>query len=197
MKLSILIPTIVGREAKLKNLLAMFGKEEPALDAFPHIDARIEFKELSLEICIAKDDRQISIGEKRNKLLNDAAGDYVAFIDDDDRIRENYISLLMEGIDKGVDCCSLVGEITFDGKNPKPFIHSIKHDRYWEDERAYYRFPNHLNCIKSEIAKQFTFPLKNFSEDTEWAVKVHESGLIKTEHEINETIYFYDFKPNK
>lgn len=182
MKLSILILTIVGREAQYESLVRSLSDQYTGTD---------------VQICTSKDNKENSIGKKRNELLEMAIGDYLCFIDDDDRVSKNYIKLLMEGIDKGVDCCSLVGEITFDGKNPKPFIHSIKHDRYWEDERAYYRFPNHLNCVKSEIAKQFTFPLKNFSEDTEWAVKVHESGLIKIEHEINETIYYYDFKPNK
>ena len=61
----------------------------------------------------------------------------------------------------------------------------------------YERYPNHLNCIKSSIAKQFKFPEINFGEDTLWADKVFKSGLIKTEHFIDKVIYHYKYITNK
>lgn len=141
--------------------------------------------------------REHSIGYKRNQLLQKATGQYIAFIDSDDRISSDYIEQVMEGIKKGVDCCSLMGLISFDGKNSKPFEHSIKNDRYWEDDKKYYRYPNHLNCIKADIAKRFTFPETMHGEDTDWATQLHKSGLLKTEHEILDTIYYYDYRTNK
>ena len=136
----------------------------------------------------------LTIGEKRNFLLENAPGEYVAFIDDDDMISDNYIDLLLEGINKDVDCCSLLGEYSVDGKLDGLFEHSIKYEKWVTVGDApikYLRYPNHLNAIKSSIAKQFKFPEINHGEDENWSTQIHKSGLIKTEHYIPEVIYYY------
>lgn len=123
-----------------------------------------------------------------------ANGQYQSMIDDDDRVSENYIELLMRGAESGLDCCELNGVITEDGKNPRPFRHSLEYDKYDEEGILYRRFPNHLSCIKRELVKDFKFPPKSFSEDTDWAYMVHRAGVLKTEYKISQTIYFYDYK---
>lgn len=182
MKLSLLIPSIAERGHLLERLLRSIDAQKNGYD---------------VETLVLVDSRQRKIGNKRNELLQKASGDYLAFIDDDDRISDDYIQKVFEGIEKCVDCCSLTGIITFDGLKPKPFIHSIQNDRYWEDEWAYMRFPNHLNTIKSSIAKQFYFPETNHGEDTDFATQMHKSGLLKTEHFIDGVIYYYDYISNK
>lgn len=183
-KLSILICTIPER-----------------FDFFRRIYSIVEAQITSPDIqVLAMDDAVMTIGKKRNELLQAAKGEYVCFIDDDDRISNNYIQLLMEGINKGVDCCSLKGIITEDGQNPLIFEHSIKYG-IWRTitdsqpwEVRYERPPNHLSCIRSSIAKQFRFPEKNHGEDHEWSNQIQRSGLIKTEHYIPEVIYYYDWR---
>jgi glycosyltransferase involved in cell wall biosynthesis len=149
----------------------------------------------SVEVLVAADSR-LTVGEKRNTLLHWATGDYVAFVDDDDIVSSDYVELLMNGINEGVDCCSLLGQITFDGKNPELFEHSIKYDK-WETVEGgvkYLRTPNHLNCIKASIAKQFKFLHKSHGEDRDWSTELHKSGLLKTEHYIPKVIYYYQWK---
>lgn len=145
---------------------------------------------------IIDDSTTITTGAKRNHLLGKAKGRYMAFIDDDDLITEHYFPGVFAGIEKGVDCCSLKGIITDDGKNPRTFEHSIQHSRYetvMRDGNEYYlRFPNHLNCIKASLAKQIEYPDQTISEDTGWATQMHRSGLLKTEHWIEEVIYLYE-----
>lgn len=151
-------------------------------------------------ICLSDDSRYKKVGRKRNDLVQRATlhgAKYFCFIDDDDRVSPNYIDLVLEGVRTGVDCCSLNGVITFDGQKPKPFLHSIKYDKYWEDERAYYRYPNHLNAVKTEIGRQFPFPEKNIGEDTDYATQMFKAGVLKTEHEIKQTIYYYDYRTKK
>lgn len=141
-----------------------------------------------------------TIGHKRNGLLQAATADYVAFFDDDDRPNARYILNVMEGINKGVDACSLRGIITWDGQNPEVFEHSIKYDAWKTNNTGdikYFRCPNHLNAIKREIAQQFKFPEINREEDIDWSMQIQNSGLIKTEHYIDEVIYHYDYIPNK
>jgi glycosyltransferase involved in cell wall biosynthesis len=150
---------------------------------------------------IYNDHRFHSIGRKRNDLLEQSRGQYICFIDDDDRVSDNYVKLLMEGINKGVDCCSLKGIITEDGQNPLVFEHSIKYNAYKTNENGhevrYERYPNHLNAIRSDIAKRFRFQEISHGEDTEWATQIHKSGLLKTEHYIPEVIYHYEYRSKK
>lgn len=182
MKLSILICTIPSRFAQLGRLRS-------------ELNAQILPYAPDIEILINGQNK--SIGEKRNKLLQDAKGEYVCFIDDDDRISQSYIDLLMQGIYKCVDCCSLIGEITFDGKNPKKFIHSLDYKGWFEKNDVYYRGINHLNCIKTSIAKQIGFSNKNHGEDYDFSLALEQSGLLKTEHKIEQTIYYYQYVSKK
>ena len=150
-----------------------------------------------IQVLYLIDSGESSIGTKRNVLLSQAQGEYVAFIDDDDRISDDYISEVMTGIELGIDCCSLVGEITTDGKDPKVFVHSIKYKEYFEENGVYYRPPNHLNVIRREIATQFKFPRIDHGEDTDWAMQICNSGILKNEHQIKRTIYYYDYVTKK
>lgn len=184
-KISILIPTIVGREKQYSELVTSLNKQ---------------YNGEEVEILTLKDNREMSIGEKRNKLLEMAKGEWLCFIDDDDKVSDNYVSLLLTATKENCDCASLKGEYSVDGVFDGIFEHSLKYDR-WETiegaEIKYLRHPNHLNKIRSSIAKQFKFPEKNLSEDYDWSTELHKSGLLKTEHYIPETIYYYKFINNK
>lgn len=182
MKLSILIPTIVGREGLYDSIVKSLSDQ---------------YNGTEVEICTLKDNREMLIGDKRNQLLRMANGEYVAYVDDDDMVSDNYIQLVMGGIERDVDCCSLVGEITFDGLNPKKFIHSLDYTEWFEKGNIYYRSVNHLNCIKTSIARQIGFPQKNHGEDYDYSMALKLSGLLKTEHKIEQTIYYYNYISNK
>ena len=75
---------------------------------------------------LIQSDTDKTIGEKRNELLERARGEYIAFIDDDDMIGEDYIKCFVEGYEYKPDCYSLRGLMTWDGINPELFEHSIK-----------------------------------------------------------------------
>lgn len=181
-KLSILICTVPKRSDFLRGLMRELRQQIQGLNAWDDIE-------------ILTDDRtNISIGEKRNYLLSIADGEYLAFIDDDDRISPNYLKLLSEGIATNPDVCSLTGEITEDGENPKKFIHSFKYTSWYEQDNIYFRNNNHLNCIRSSIAKQMKFPEKNMGEDHDYSKQLLASGLLKTEYWIPDTIYYYDYR---
>jgi len=205
-KLSILIPTLEERQHLFKRLIrAIEHQVGEVIRLKPGKIVRFEFDNQSIEVLAFKDNKELTVGSKRNELLQSAKGEYVAFIDDDDRIGENYFKRVFEGIDKGVDCCSLKGIITENGNNPLLFEHSIRYKEYKTNNDAhtlvenqprikYERYPNHLNTIKASIAKQFAFPEKNHGEDTDFATQIFKSGLIRTEHYIEETLYHYDWR---
>lgn len=181
MKLSILICGLEGREKSRRELLSTLASQ--------YIGDEVEILQYV-------DDGKIKIGDKRNELMSLAKGDYVCFIDDDDMVSKDYILKLLTAIEKNPDCCSLMGVMTWNGIYPQVFEHSIQYKEYKTIEDAdimYERYPNHLNAIKSSIAKQFIFPSVTHGEDTDWATQIHRSGLLKTEVEIPGIIYHYQY----
>jgi hypothetical protein len=183
-KLTILIPTLPTRAHFFERLV---------------IDLHRQMSETGAQFKIsANDDTAIDIGTKRNAMMATVETEYMAFFDDDDMPGPNYIKHLMEGIVKGVDCCSLTGIITTDGKDPKKFVHSIRYDKLFTgDDGVYYRPPMHINCMKTEHARLVQFPQWRFSEDSKWAMDLQHAGVLKTEHWIEETIYHYLFVSDK
>lgn len=179
MKLSILICTIPSRQASFGRLIS---------------ELRSQILPYSPEVAIISNaSPELPIGAKRNWLLQKAESDYVCFIDDDDEISNNYIDLLMKAIDTGCDCASLKGVYSVNGKYDGLFEHSIKY-KEWKTthkEIKYERFPNHLNTIRTSIAKKFKFPNINHGEDQDWSTQIHNSGLLKTEFYISEILYYY------
>ena len=183
LKLSLLIPFTPDRNQYMVVLLREIRKQIGELNLWGQV-----------EIVTKEDNYENSVGWKRNYLLDKAEGEYLAFIDSDDQISDDYIKTAFEGINRGADCCSLTGIITENGKNPKMFIHSILYDRWFEHEGVYYRNTNHLNVVRSSIAKQMRFPDKNHGEDRDYSQQLLDSGLLKTEHFINSITYFYDWR---
>lgn len=205
--LSILIPSTPDRLPFIQALSVQFIDQLGSLLDYRIVERPNQLAKISqeiytnVEILYYEDNKEATIGYKRNKLKDLARGTHLAYIDSDDRIGPNYFKRVFEGIEKDVDCCSLKGIITEDGNNPLIFEHSIKYKEYKTNPEGmmvrYERFPNHLNCIRSSIAKQFNFPEKNHGEDTDWATQIFKSGLIKTEHYIDEVIYYYDWISKK
>jgi glycosyltransferase involved in cell wall biosynthesis len=182
-KMTILIPTLPIRVKFLNRLInELVGQAERT----GHV---VNF--------IVDDDVNVCIGTKRNNMVARVNTEYMCFIDDDDRIADNYIELVMAGIATNPDCCSLNGIITTDGKDPKAFRHSIDYDRFYEEDGIYYRCPNHLNTIRTELARQCPFPDWQRSEDSNFSFQLRDKGLLKVEHKIEPVLYYYDYVSDK
>jgi hypothetical protein len=164
-----------------ERLLLQIGNQSPDLLA-------------RCQVIVDIDGGAASIGAKRNRLLDAAVGRYVAFIDDDDCITENYLTRIFEGIEKGVDHVG-VGMV-FAPRFQKPVLVecSMKHD--WTfDGTKYLRSPQHVCAVKRELAQKARFPEVSFGEDKAYALAL--KPLIKTEYVITEPIYQYLFVEEK
>lgn len=178
--LSILICTLPERVGYLRRLMVSLEKQANGRP---------------VEILTDNRGRNISIGAKRNALLNWARGGYVAFVDDDDEVAGNYVQLVLQALRSKPDCAELRGEITTNGMNPKPFIHTIACKEWHEKDGIYWRMPNHLNAIRRELALQAGFPEKSFGEDHDFSKRVQP--FLKTQGEIPQTIYYYRYRSKK
>ena len=177
MRLSILICSLHKRRALLVRLLNIIDPQ------FRH--------RTDVECLTNTDDGMKSVGTKRNELLQQAKGDYICFIDDDDTVSENYVELILKACESGPDCVGIEGIITFDGKNPKKFIHSIQYKEWYEKDGIYYRNPNHLSPVKRILALKAKFPSKYFGEDKDYSMNLLPH--LKTEVYIPNPIYFYHY----
>ena len=190
MDLSILIPTHTRDSHLLPSLIEV-------------LNAQAEHSGLKIEILIDLDNGERTTGAKSNDLMAKAQGEYLCRFDSDDYPTLYYMSTLAAAIHQGVDCASLRGIMTTNSTTPELFEHSIRHDRYWtkedakHDEVKYFRFPNHLNCVKASIAKQFKYPDLTISEDTDFATQMFKSGLLKNEFYTDTVIYCYRYRPRK
>ncbi len=115
MKLSLLVPTIKKHRPLFDTLLVDLQKQ-----IIPYNG--------SVEILI-DDSENDRVGTKRNRLLDKAIGEYLAFIDSDDEIGFSYIEHLMKAIQSGKDCASLLGRYSVDGNYDGLFEHSLKYNK--------------------------------------------------------------------
>jgi glycosyltransferase involved in cell wall biosynthesis len=175
-KLSILIPSLIERKTSLDQLTQ-------------ELDRQIGKR--SVQVLHLSDDRQMSIGQKRNMLLMQSTGEYVSFVDDDDLVSSDYIEKTLAALSKNPDCSSLTGQIVFSDGYSRPFIHSLKYEKWIDDHegKVYYRPPNHLNAVKRQFAIQVGFPSINSGEDRWFSIGI--KPYLKKEEWIDGIIYNY------
>lgn len=150
----------------------------------------------SVEILALVDNRQLTVGEKRNRLVRSAAGDYVAFIDDDDWVHSHYIIRLMQALRHQPDVVTFPVEVILNGGPPKPCYYSIHYPDQGECESYYWRWPNHLCVIRRELMLAHPFPAVNFGEDTCFATAIRPA--LKKEVNLNgQPFYQYRFSSQR
>ena len=189
-QLSILIPSTFDREEMLFGLLKSLYDQ--ILEEQAHH---------KIEIITDVDDGALSIGKKRNMLLQKAKGKYIVFIDSDDEVPEYYISEILKALKTNPDVLGFSGFMTTDNGHKEYFKISkdLPYITMWDADgkREYLRFNNHLSPIKRSIATRVGFKDIRFAEDYDYAKRLKESGLIKTETYIDLPMYHYKYLSNK
>ena len=187
MLLTIGILTLPQRKGKLNNLLKILNDICPI--SFQH----------RVEIIIAEDNKEKTVGTKRNEVLDKAKGKYISFIDDDDIVSKWYLSEILNVLDTDdYDGIGFWGIYYVSGNPVMQFNHANSNAGHFKKDGKQHRPLNHLNPVRTEFAKQIRFPEKNFAEDSDYCDRLLESGLIKKEYnfDIDKMMYHYLFDPN-
>jgi hypothetical protein len=178
---TVMIATIPGREQKLQSLLASVREKVGRIAP-----------ELRLEICLDFDNRESSIGDKRHRLLQRAAGKYLCFIDDDDDITDAYVEDAWSMIRGNFHTMRLRGQI-----GNFQFLHSLSIKltdpmATKETPAIFQRPPNHLNPMLADIAKCIPFKSATYGEDLDWTMNLSRTGFLQTEyrHEDEKRIHY-------
>lgn len=160
-------------------------------ELYGQYNALSEADQERVEILILTDNKKMMLGHKRNKLVELAQGNYVVFVDDDDRVAPDYIKTLLDGTQSGADSIAFNAEVTINGLRPGICHYSIDHKRDYNKGNDYYRIPNHICCVKRSLALKSSFPNVLYGEDSGYS-KVLLPHL-KTEHKIDRVLYYYDY----
>lgn len=159
--LSVLIPATPKRYHS--HLFPLWQKLQRQVDALERDGA--------VELLVFLDNRQRTIGEKRDALVQISRGKFVAFVDDDDDVADNYIETLVKAIDAHGDDISVV---TFDQLaiiNGASAIcsFSLRHRNEAFSQPRFNRSAWHVCAWKGELARKYRFPASNYGEDWAWA----------------------------
>lgn len=201
--LSILIPTTPDREEEIKNLVWSIRKQSGMISKEVNIlydrlkVHYISFLEsaVSVEIMIAIDNKEMTIGEKREFLYKISEGVYSWQIDSDDLVSENSISLILDAIKEKPDCITFQEHCMINGTEYKS-NHSLEYGDWEGDGQTlfpdgfhYHRTPFMKSVIRTDIARSVPIPYVRFGEDHQWSQAL--KPYLKTQIHIPEDIYFY------
>lgn len=174
--LSVLVPTVVDREPKLSRLMRTLAPQAARSD---------------VELLVLPDARQMSIGDKRNRLVELASGEYVSFVDDDDAVATDYVPVILESLRDRPDVACFSVLVRGHGRDKICRYHpSFTHA---DLPTEYRRKPNHLMVWRRELARRVPFPSLRFGEDTAWAEKM--ALLAKRVAIIERSLYTYQYDP--
>lgn len=170
-----LIPTIPGRESSLMRLMNS-------------IHEKMASSTLRYTINIGYDNRETSIGTKREGLIQSSEGKYSAFIDDDDDITDAYIEDLHETIKGSYPVMRLRGTI-----GPYTFTHSLEYSLTspMAVGNVFVRPPNHLNPILTDVAKLVHYRDATRGEDLDWTIRMAKTGFLQKEYRSEDTRIHY------
>ena len=133
---------------------------------------------LRLEILEERDSGQMSVGLKRRRLLQRAKGKYVAFIDDDDAVTNEYFEDFLTCFTEKKDVMRIRGKM-----HDYTFTNSLETqpDSKMYVNGVFVRLPNHINPMLAEIARMVTFEDAVRGEDLKWTVDLAKTGLLRSQ----------------
>lgn len=174
--LTIAIPTIESRKECFEKLVSEFKKQSEAYGE-------------SIEIISLCDNKEMTIGEKRNKLNDMAKGKYVVQWDDDDWVSEDGIDLIMKGVEMDYDCVTYNSPVFKEGLvMGRMYNYSIKNYYSYDKKTDTFFLSADQKCvIKKDILKNVKFKEIRYQEDLQFLYDLHP--FLETEYKIEKNIY--------
>ncbi len=179
MKWSILIPSVVTRGENLQGLIDCLSPQ-------------VEKYKGDIEVLIHWNNFEKGIGPVRQELIDDAKGEYINFIDDDDMVVSDYCDTIYPLLD-GVDYIGFRVDFYSGGQLQRPVIHSLTCEGWIENQDGFYRRVTMINPIKRSLALKSKVGegdyKKGIPEERVYADNLDK--ITKTEHFIDKPMHIY------
>lgn len=184
MTLSILICTTIDRRVMFLDLQTEFYRQIVSNGLATEV-----------EVLYEEDNKEMSVGAKRQILLERAIGDWIVYFDSDDKPNREYVLLIYQTIisNSDIDCIGMNVDMTTDGNNPQKCCHRLKYPE-WKDNIDgwdYVRNITHFNPIKRKLALMVGFKDERFGEDKIYSDLV--TKLCKKEAYIEQPLFHYRY----
>jgi hypothetical protein len=182
-KLSILVPTVPSRIVYyypkiMKQLIAQTKQRG------------------DVEVIALFDNKMRTIGQKRQEMVDISQGEYIIFIDDDDRITDDFVEEIMNALYKHPECDCVVYHAMYSANGQPAYIckFGIEYQNgiinKGEPNQSWAGKPTHTMVYKASIVKKHKFRHFNCGEDGDWTKRAYLD--IKNQIKIDKVLYFYD-----
>jgi glycosyltransferase involved in cell wall biosynthesis len=182
--LTIMLPTTIDRRKTFYPLLEEIKKQI----------TKNKYEDI-VEVIIDEDNKEKSIGKKRQDLLEKARGKYVVGIDSDDWIAEDYLDCIITSLKENpsIDHVGFLEDCDIDG-DKSISIFSIR-NKFWAENQDGYdhiRCANPKSVILREKALQVGYEDSRYGEDRVFSEAV--TSLLTSEVFIEKPLYLYRYK---
>ena len=189
--LSILVPSIPERWLKLNRLKRSLESQLELIKEHYMLGSVEVIYDDSLSFLHGG----LSIGKKRQSLVEKATGKYLCFLDDDESISPNYIESLLRLCNYDLDICTFRAIVKMkDSWGLVDMRLSYKLNDQFTPEHTIRRPPWHMCPVRTEFAKLYEFKNINNAEDFVWMAKVLEH--CTTESHTDKILFQYNHSNN-
>lgn len=180
--LSILIPTVPSR------LNYFYPK------IMNHLWNQIEGKYNDcVELIALFDNKKRLIGKKRQEMVDIAQGKYVVFIDDDDRVADDYVEAIINELRANPDVDVLVYNCICRVNNGSDKLCKYGKEFEYGDilgGKEWRGKPAHTMVWKTSIVRNHKYQNMGHGEDVNWVVRATKD--VQTQVRIDRVLYWYD-----
>ena len=142
-----------------------------------------------VEHLIFSDNRARSIGAKRQALLEAAQGEYIAYVDDDDDVADDYVASLLRGIETGKDVVTFRQRAVYNGQESTVVFSLANQDEPFTPGGITRRGAWHVCAWRRELAADCVFPFINYGEDKAWSLQAR--ARVRGEIHIPRILHTY------
>jgi len=149
-----------------------------------------------VELCVSTDSGSITSGVKRQQLINQSCGEYVAFVDDDDDVSHKYISTLLASINTGRDVITFNLDMHLEGQlHQRQSLSLHNKDGQSLPLAVTGMTANHLCAWRREVASMVAWcPALGYGDDQLWYKPLVLAMPGLTEQHCDETLYVYNHR---